>query len=112
MHSNSEILTLVILTSLKCLFVYEAMKEGNALSWLRILFINLLMHMPLWFEQYARKPLFDCLFCFSSVYGILFTLPYFSLTWGYLTLLFAIGGVNYLIGTFIGFIHWLMEKEN
>jgi hypothetical protein len=107
----TNMLTLIFITSLKCLFVYEGMKEGNVLSWLRLLFIRLLLLTPHWFEQYAKKPLYDCLFCFGSLWGILFTFQYFSFTWQYLTLLFAIAGMNYLVGTFIGFVHWWQEED-
>lgn len=103
-------LVLIIITSLKILFVYQAMQEGNVLHWLYRGIHKVIGLLPTDVYMWVRKPLADCYLCMASVYGILFTLPYFSFTWHYLTTLFAICGMNYLIGSIMGFIHWLMEE--
>jgi hypothetical protein len=93
-------LSLAIITSLKILFVFAAMKEGMILFSLRRIIDWMIDPLPVGVFLWLRKPLYDCLFCMSSVWGIIFTYQYAAFAWHYLTLLFAVGGINYIIQTF------------
>lgn len=96
-----DTLLLACITSLTILFVYESMKEGDFLFWLRQLLDRMIRQLPVNVYLWISKPLFGCLFCMASFWGILFTIPYFSFTWWYLQLLFIIAGINYLLGVLI-----------
>ncbi|HRH61220.1 MAG TPA: hypothetical protein PL045_11650 [Chitinophagaceae bacterium] len=64
---------------------------------LRELLEKICESLPPEINLWLRKPLFECLFCMSSVWGILFTIPIFSFTWHYITMLFALAGFNYIV---------------
>ena len=98
------LLQLAILTSLKILFVHAAMKEGMILFWLRRIIDSVLQPLPVLLQLWIRKPLYECLFCMSSVWGMLFTIDLWSLTWEYLQFLMAVAGVDYII-------QWLVMDE-
>lgn len=102
---------LVLLTSLKILFVYKAMHEGMILRWLYSAIHKVLALLPSETYLWVQKPFTSCLFCMASIWGCLFTLSYFSFTWQYLTLLFAIAGMNYIIGAVLARIEWMQEEE-
>lgn len=109
-------LTLIIITSFKIVFVYGAMQPDMILYPLRLLFEKILNKLPLTFEQYAKKPLFDCLFCMASVWGIVFTITEldwqfsFSFFISYLFLLFGIAGCNYMLALLISYVHTYVES--
>jgi hypothetical protein len=92
---------LVLITSLKILFVWAAMQSGMILYPLRWLIDQVLFLLPVKAELILRKPFYSCVTCMSSIYGILFTLDQFEISFSYLTLLFAIGGLNYMLQLFI-----------
>ncbi len=101
-----EFLALVVVTSFKIIFIYTAMKEGMIFHFIPRLFEHLWAALPaknwaLTLACYARKPLYGCPVCMASIWGTLFTLSKFSLTWDYLLFLFAIGGCNYIIDSLI-----------
>jgi hypothetical protein len=104
-------LELSIITSLKVIFIYTAMKPGMILDFLPRFYDWLLHFLPAKAELYLRKPLYDCLFCCSSVYGILFTYQYFSFTVPYLFLILQAAGINYLVATVINWFHDQEEKN-
>lgn len=87
------------------------MQPGHILHPLCIAINRAIDWLPPAIYLHLRKPLTECLFCMSSVWGIVFTLQYAAFTWQYLAFLFAVAGVNYLLATLIGFIHWLQEEE-
>lgn len=103
-------LQLIIITSLKCVFVYEGMKPEMVLHPLRRLLEWFVSLLPDNVGCYIQKPLFCCLFCTSSLWGMLFTAQYFAVTWDYLTSLFAIAGCNFLFGMAIGFMRQMRER--
>lgn len=88
---------LIAITSLKIVFMWAAMRPGMVFYPLRLMIDSLLMQLPTTAMLYARKPLYDCLFCMSSVWGFLFTVHVAELSMAYLTMLLAVGGLNYLI---------------
>lgn len=95
-------LTIILITSLKIIFMYGAMQEGEILFFLRRFFEWCLSKLPIKAEQYLRKPLFDCMFCMSSIWGFTFLvlpMPYI------LDLILSIAGLNYLWSALVGFLH-------
>lgn len=98
--------------------MYGAMKEGMIFHKLQCFFIWLLSPLSADQAEYWSKPLYACLFCMGSFWGVIFTSFYvqwewsIGFMWEYAMLLFCIAGVNYLIATFIGFVHWMMEEED
>jgi hypothetical protein len=96
-----QLFILALITSLKIVFVYACYQEGMFLFPLRRLMDKVISYLPAKVYLWIRKPLFYCLTCMSSVYGILFTYKLASFTWEYLQFLFIIGGFNYLFGCFI-----------
>jgi hypothetical protein len=85
--------------SLKILFVWAAMQPGMILFPLRWVLEGMISFLPVRVMLWVRKPLFDCLFCMSSVWGFLFSIDQASLSFGYLVFLFTVGGINYLVET-------------
>jgi len=102
-----EELAFVLLTSFKIMFVYVAMKEGMIFHFVPILIEHLFAALlpaknwALTFACYARKPLYGCVICMSSIWGVLFSLNRFSFSVEYLFFLFAVGGLNYLFDSII-----------
>jgi hypothetical protein len=99
-------LAIILTTSLKIIFMYGAMQEGEILFWLRRLFENFVSLFPVSVQFYLRKPLFDCMFCMSSVWGltfILLPLPF------WLDIILCVAGLNYIWSSLIGFLH--VEKD-
>jgi hypothetical protein len=99
-------LALIAVTSLKIFFMYVAMKEGMIFHIIPRLFEKLWAALPaknwaLTLACYARKPLYGCSICMASIWGTIFTISRFSLTWDYLLFLFAVGGLNYIIDSLI-----------
>jgi hypothetical protein len=90
-----------ILVSLKILFVYGAMKEGMILFKLRQFFDLILSPLPANIRLSLMHPLYNCLFCMSSFWGIIFTLYHFELSFAYLFFLLQIAGINYLLSLII-----------
>lgn len=108
-------LEIALTASLQILFIWGAMQEGMILFPLRRAIDTLLEKVSivwLMIGLILRKPLYDCLFCMSSVWGIIFTAKYFSLSWNYLTLLFCIGGINYLIQMLITWAETKADGKN
>ena len=77
--------------------MWAAMQNGMILFKLRCLLETLIFILPTNIYLWLRKPLFDCLFCMSSIWGFVFTLQVFSFSQKYLYLLLVIGGINYLL---------------
>jgi len=100
-----------ILTSLAICFLYEAYKPGMIFFPIRRLMEKALSFLPEKVNLYIRNPLFDCVVCMSSVYGILFTVNIITLSFQYLLFLFQIGGLNFLLSLFIRFFHDTAEKD-
>jgi len=102
---QQEFLVLSIRTSLIIVCIWAAMQEGMILHWLRLLMEYGIEELPCWISLKTkillRKPLFDCLFCMSSVWGVLFTHHYFQFSFLYVKLILTIGGINFLISLFI-----------
>lgn len=101
---------LTFLTSLKIVFVYAAMKEGMILFPLRRLFESMLSLAPASINFFLRKPLFDCLFCMSSIWGIIFTYFAFDFTLQYLFLILQVAGLNYLLSIAIQWFNQQIGK--
>ena len=104
-------LIVTILTSLKIFFAYGAMKPGNILFPLRQFFDWALHWLPEKVDLYLRKPLYDCVFCMGSLWGMAFTTRYFALTIDYLFLLLQVAGLNYIIASILRWYHDQAEKE-
>ncbi len=102
---------ITILTSLKICFAYGSMKEGNIFFFMQRFFAWLLKPLPIKTQLYLARPLWQCLFCMSSVYGIIFTYKYFEFSIEYLFLILQIAGLNYLISTIIRWYHDMEEKN-
>jgi hypothetical protein len=62
----------VILISLFCTGLHIAFSQGNALSFIRVWVANKLDHLlgKKW-SLYVQKPIWGCLPCMASVYGLL-----------------------------------------
>src|SRR5437870_6419472 len=95
----------VILTSLAIVFVYASMQPGMVFFFIRKFFERLLSYLPEKVNLYLRKPLFDCLTCCSSIYGILFSLHYFSISFNYLLFLFQVAGLNFIFSLFMRYFN-------
>jgi len=104
-------LELTLLTSLKIIFMYGAMKPGMVFDFLPRVFDWVLHWLPMEAQLYLKKPLYDCVFCMASVWGLLFTYQYFEITVDYVFLILQVGGVNYLVATIIGWYHDQEEKN-
>ena len=100
-----------ILTSLAICFLYEAYKPGMIFFPVRRLMEKALSYLPEKVNLYVRNPLFDCVVCMASVYGILFTVDIITFSFHYLLFLFQIGGLNFLLSLFIRFFHDAAEKD-
>lgn len=87
----------VILTSLQILFVWVAMQPGGVLHWLQQILGAGLRLLPIQVEMWLHKPLFYCLTCMASVWGLVFTADLFAFSWHYACLLMAVSGLNYII---------------
>ncbi len=92
----------IIIISLQIVFMYGAMQEGEILFPFRKLLENIVSKFPVSWQFYLRKPLFDCLFCMSSFWGI--TFAFLPLPW-WLNIIFCVAGLNYLWSAFIGYLH-------
>lgn len=101
----------VTLTSLAVVFAYASMKPGMVFFFVRRFWEKLLSFLPERVNLYLRKPLFECLTCCSSVYGILFSLNVFSVSVDYLLFLFQVAGLDYLISVIINFFHDKAEED-
>jgi hypothetical protein len=106
-----QFLLIAFRTSLMITFMWGAMQVGMIFFWLTQLIDRGLSNLPIKMHLWLRKPLYDCLFCMSSFWGILFTFKYFSFSFNYLFLLLTIGGINYLISTFIEALTYNNGKE-
>lgn len=71
--------------------VYTLFQEGNVLSWIRVAVANGLDKINQRASKYIQKPLWDCLPCMASVWGMLFS---WSIN---VELLLIICGLNVLI---------------
>jgi hypothetical protein len=100
-------LELTALTSLKIVFIYEAMKPGNILFPLRRLLEKLLSYLPEKVNLYVRKPLFSCLFCAGSLWTLFFTFNIIAFSWQYLFFIFQVAGLNYIISLPV---HWFTDQ--
>ena len=87
------------------------MKPGNILFPLRQFFDWALHWLPEKVDLYLRKPLYDCVFCMGSLWGMAFTTRYFALTIDYLFLLLQVAGLNYIIASILRWYHDQAEKE-
>lgn len=88
--------------------MYGAMQEGGILFFLRRFFEKSLAKLPLQVEQKLRKPLFDCMFCMSSVWGCFFVfipLPYF------LDVILSVAGLNFLLMSLLEYFKYRSEDE-
>jgi len=96
---KSPMLEAVAITSLKILFVWGAMQEGNILFILRRAMDWMIEPLPPRVFLIVRKPLYDCLFCMASVWGTILSWHVTNdhLSWLYVQFLFAVAGLNYLI---------------
>lgn len=95
-------LTAVALISLKIIFMYGAMQEGEVLFWFRQLLEKFVAMFPVNVQFYLRKPLFDCLFCMSSVWGVTFVFLPMPL---FIDIILSVAGLNYLWSALVGFLH-------
>jgi hypothetical protein len=86
----------VVILSLMITAVYTLFQEGNLLSPVRIWGANILdRSFGLKWSRYIQKPLWDCLPCMASVWGIL-------LSWSFdVRLLLAVCGVNVIVSRFV-----------
>jgi hypothetical protein len=100
-------LTVVILVSLKILFMYGAMKEDEVLYPLRKILENFVSLFPVKIQFYLRKPLFDCVFCMSSVWGLTFVFVPLPL---WIDIILSVAGLNYLWSSVIGYLHEAKEQ--
>ncbi len=98
-------------TSLMITFMWGAMQVGMIFFWLQQLIDKGLSYFPIKIHLILRKPLYECIFCMSSFWGVLFTAKYFSFSLNYLYLILTIGGINYLISTFIEALTYNHERE-
>lgn len=81
-----------VILSLIITGIHTAFQAGNVLSPVRVLLANVLDRIigKTW-SRYAQKPLWDCLPCMASVWGIV-------LSWSFnVPLLLAICGLNVII---------------
>jgi hypothetical protein len=92
----------VLLVALKVVFVYGAMQEDEVLFPLRRLLEKIVALFPAKYQFYLRKPLFGCMFCMSSVWGITFTFLSLPL---WIDIVLSVAGVNYLISALVGYLH-------
>src|SRR5690242_7557171 len=95
-------LEVILLTSLKIIFIYGAMQEGEILFWLRQLLERFVALFPAKYQFYLRKPLFDCMFCMSSVWGLIFLFLPMPL---FVEIILSVAGLNYLLSALVGFLH-------
>jgi len=77
--------------------IWGMMKSGNFLYPLRWLIDSIIEWLPPKIFLYVRKPLYDCLFCMSSIWGIVFTFWWDIGLIEHCLLLLKIAGINYLI---------------
>ncbi len=101
-------LFVVILIALKIAFVYGAMQPDNILFSLRRLLEKGLSYLPEKINLYLRKPLFDCMFCMSSFWGLVFFFVPLPL---WLDVILSIAGLNYLLSTIIHYYHDQAQKD-
>ena len=99
-------LMVVVLTSLKVVFAYGALQQDEVLFWLRKLLERFVALFPVKVQFYLRKPLFACMFCMSSVWGITFVFLPLPL---WLDIILSVAGLNYLFSALVGFLH--TEKD-
>ena len=87
----------VLLISLMITGIYKAFEEGNFLSPVRVWVANMLDNaLGKKWSKYVQKPLWSCIPCMVSVWGILFS-------WSFnVPMLLAICGVNVIIERVIG----------
>lgn len=102
---------LTVLTSLKVVFIYAAMKPGMIFHPLRLFFDWCLKPFPVKWQLYLAKPLYDCLVCQASFWTIIFTLNIFSVSIGYLFFLFQVGGLNFILSLWIHWSHDQAKKD-
>jgi hypothetical protein len=78
--------------------IYTLFSEGNALSWLRVWCANQLdLCFGLKMSKYIQKPLWDCLPCMASIWGIV-------LTWSFdVKLLLIVCGLNVIIDKILSY---------
>lgn len=95
-----------IITSLKILFVYAAMRQGMILFPVRRVIDWIIEPLPPKLYLWIRKPLYDCLFCMSSVWGFIFSYNVAAFHWYYLHYLLVIAGINYIIQSLLKTEEW------
>lgn len=105
-------LELAFITSLKVVFVWAAMQEGMILHWLRRLIDWMISPLPPKVFLWLRKPMYDCLFCCSSVYGLLFTWYYEMTILEHIELIITVSGINYIIQWLITDKQWAKYKNS
>jgi len=112
-----EYLAEAFLVSLKISFVYVSFKRGMIFHFVYLAFEWFWAQLPSndWLISltcYLRKPLYGCIICMASIWGILFSLYRFELSLNYLLFLFTVGGLNYLISTFLSLASKEDEKDS
>lgn len=98
----------VFIVSLKIIFMYGSMQEGHILFPFRKLLETIVSKFPVNWQFYLSKPLYDCLFCMSSVWGLLFIYIPMPL---WINIILSVAGLNYLWSALIGFLHAKTEAS-
>jgi len=79
-------MTKLLFDAFGIIFIYLASKEGMIIS-------NITRLLPDTTPWYITFPLYRCLTCMTSVWGVIFYLSAYPLTWDIVPHLMALGGI-------------------
>lgn len=89
-----EFIILIAITSLKVIFLYGAMQEDEILFRFRQLLERFVSVLPCNIQGFIAKPLFECMFCMSGFWGLVFL--FLPLPW-YIDTVLCVAGLNYVL---------------
>ncbi len=86
----------IVVVSLMITGVFIAFQQGNVFSFIRVWCANQLdKALGLKWSRYVQKPLWDCLPCMASVWGVAFGFVFLS-DWRIIIVVLAVCGLNAL----------------
>lgn len=94
----------IAICSLCCLLIFRAFEEGMILYWLRVILHRLTAFK---YVCYIRKPIYDCMTCMCSVWGLTYiAVNHWLLGWDFTTtesviFILAVGGLNTFFEAFL-----------
>lgn len=106
MNNILDLLLISAITSLQITFIHVLFFDGMLLQKLR----------PEWIAAWLKKPVYDCLICMTSVWGVILWVTEWNMAVNLLWFLFTVGGINVLISGIIGVVEdytgEMFVKEN